>query len=256
MRVAVFGDAHGHAEALDAVIAAAEAHGARGAVVARRHDRPRARIPSTSSRARASAARVALMGNHDYGATGVGRPGPVRRARLAARCARSSSPASAWSGADSTGCARASPRPAATACSAGTAARATPCTSTSAHPTPPHASPPSAPRSASSAHARRGRLAPDAARRARRRGSASASRSISRRQVAAEPRRGRRARRRRGSAGSPTSTARRPTARSGCCSTSTSAPRPGGARPTTPRRRGGGRAPSGSTTPSRAQHGP
>src|SRR3954469_16440519 len=73
MLVAVFADAHAHAEALDAVIAAADAAGAEqlwslgdmigsgpdpGYVVARTRER----------------CWVALMGNHDYGATGSVEP--------------------------------------------------------------------------------------------------------------------------------------------------------------------------------------
>ena len=56
VRIAVFGDAHAHAEAFDAVIAAAERARRRGAVVARRHDRPRPRPRARRARARASAA--------------------------------------------------------------------------------------------------------------------------------------------------------------------------------------------------------
>jgi predicted phosphodiesterase len=71
--IAVFADAHAHAEALDAVIAAADASGAEalwslgdmvgggpdpGHVVARTRER----------------CSVALMGNHDYGATGSAEP--------------------------------------------------------------------------------------------------------------------------------------------------------------------------------------
>ena len=77
MRLAVFGDAHAHAEALEAVIAAAERAGVDGLwslgdmigggpdpahVVARTRER----------------CHVALMGNHDYGGDGVGRAVAVR----------------------------------------------------------------------------------------------------------------------------------------------------------------------------------
>ena len=74
MLVAVFGDAHGHAEALDAVIAAAEASGAEalwslGDMVGRGPD-----PEHVVARTRECCA-VALMGNHDYGATGSAEPG-------------------------------------------------------------------------------------------------------------------------------------------------------------------------------------
>ena len=69
MLVAVFGDAHAHADALEAVVRAAERR-RRGAVVAGRHDRRR---PGSGAR-RAADARALLawrcVGNHDYGATG------------------------------------------------------------------------------------------------------------------------------------------------------------------------------------------
>jgi predicted phosphodiesterase len=71
--VAVFGDAHGHAEALDAVIAAAEASGAEqlwslGDMIGRGPD-PEHVVDRTRERCA-----VALMGNHDYGATGSAEP--------------------------------------------------------------------------------------------------------------------------------------------------------------------------------------
>jgi len=67
--VAVFGDAHGHAEAFDAVIAAADASGAQelwslGDMVGGGPD-PEHVVAGTRERCA-----VALMGNHDYGATG------------------------------------------------------------------------------------------------------------------------------------------------------------------------------------------
>ena len=73
MRVAVFGDAHAHAEALDAVIAAAEEHGADelwslGDMIGRGPD-PEHVVARTRERCR-----VALMGNHDYAATGAAEP--------------------------------------------------------------------------------------------------------------------------------------------------------------------------------------
>ncbi len=69
MRLAVFGDVHAHAEALDAVIAAAERHGAEqlwslGDMVGGGPD-PEYAVARTRERCR-----VALMGNHDYGVTG------------------------------------------------------------------------------------------------------------------------------------------------------------------------------------------
>ena len=69
MLVAVFGDAHAHAEALDAVIEAAVATGvdelwSLGDMIGRGPDPDHA-----VARTRACCT-VALMGNHDYGATG------------------------------------------------------------------------------------------------------------------------------------------------------------------------------------------
>ena len=73
MVVAVFGDAHAHAEALDAVIGAAEASGAEelwslGDMIGRGPD-PEHAVTRTRERCA-----VALMGNHDYGATGSAEP--------------------------------------------------------------------------------------------------------------------------------------------------------------------------------------
>ena len=73
MVVAVFSDAHAHAEALDAVIAAAVADGADGLwslgdMVGQGPD-----PEHVVTRTRACCA-VALMGNHDYGATGSAPP--------------------------------------------------------------------------------------------------------------------------------------------------------------------------------------
>lgn len=73
MVVAVFGDAHAHAEALEAVIGAAEAHGAQelwslGDMIGRGPD-PEHVVARTRERCT-----VALMGNHDYGATGSAEP--------------------------------------------------------------------------------------------------------------------------------------------------------------------------------------
>jgi predicted phosphodiesterase len=96
MLVAVFGDAHAHAEALDAVIVAAERCGVQelwslGDMIGRGPD-PERVVARTRERCT-----VALMGNHDYGATGsvdpsrFGEPGSsafrsieLARARLAA----------------------------------------------------------------------------------------------------------------------------------------------------------------------------
>jgi predicted phosphodiesterase len=71
--VAVFGDAHAHGDALDAVVAAAEASGAEqlwslGDMIGRGPDPERA-VALTRERCA-----VALMGNHDYGATGSADP--------------------------------------------------------------------------------------------------------------------------------------------------------------------------------------
>jgi len=71
--VAVFADAHAHADALDAVLGAAEAHGAEelwslGDMIGRGAD-PEHVVTRTRERCT-----VALMGNHDYGATGSAEP--------------------------------------------------------------------------------------------------------------------------------------------------------------------------------------
>ena len=71
--VAVFGDAHAHAEAFDAVIGAAEACGVQelwslGDMTGRGPD-PEHVVARTRERCA-----VALMGNHDYGATGSAEP--------------------------------------------------------------------------------------------------------------------------------------------------------------------------------------
>jgi hypothetical protein len=73
VRVAVFGDAHAHADALDAVIAAAEARDVEqlwslGDMVGGGPD-PEQVVMRTRERCA-----VALLGNHDYGATGSGEP--------------------------------------------------------------------------------------------------------------------------------------------------------------------------------------
>ena len=127
MLVAVFGDAHAHGEALDAVIAAAELSGAEqlwslGDMIGRGPD-PEHVVTVTRERCR-----VALMGNHDYGATGSA--DPLRFGEPGSAAVRSIELArDRLAGPTSSGCARAGRPPAATACSAGTAARATRCTS-------------------------------------------------------------------------------------------------------------------------------
>jgi predicted phosphodiesterase len=73
MLVAVFGDAHAHSEALEAVIAAASDCGAEqlwslGDMIGRGPD-PERVVALTRERCA-----VALMGNHDYGATGSADP--------------------------------------------------------------------------------------------------------------------------------------------------------------------------------------
>src|SRR3954469_16958302 len=73
MVVAVFGDAHAHAEALEAVIDAAEASGAQalwslGDMIG---GGPDSGHVVTRTRERCA---VALMGNHDYAATGAAEP--------------------------------------------------------------------------------------------------------------------------------------------------------------------------------------
>src|SRR5687767_10795255 len=91
MLVAVFGDSHAHAEALDAVLAASDACGAEqlwslGDMVGGGPD-----AGHVVSRTR-EGCRVALLGNHDYGVTGsvdplrFGEPGSpaVRSLELAA----------------------------------------------------------------------------------------------------------------------------------------------------------------------------
>src|ERR1044072_3070372 len=92
MRLAVFGDAHAHGEALDAVIEAADSAGVQqlwslGDMIGRGPD-PEHVVERTRERCA-----VALVGNHDYGATGsvdplrFGEPGSaaVRSIELAAR---------------------------------------------------------------------------------------------------------------------------------------------------------------------------
>jgi predicted phosphodiesterase len=91
--VAVFADAHAHAEAFDAVLAAAEASGAEqlwslGDMIGRGPD-PGHVVAGTRERCT-----VALMGNHDYGATGsaepsrFGAPGSPAVRSLELACAR------------------------------------------------------------------------------------------------------------------------------------------------------------------------
>src|SRR5690349_8674392 len=92
MLVAVFGDAHAHAEALEAVIEAADVAGARecwslGDMVGGGPDPARA-VALTRERCT-----VALAGNHDYGATGsvdplrLGKPGSAAYRSIELACA-------------------------------------------------------------------------------------------------------------------------------------------------------------------------
>ena len=101
MRVAVFGDAHAHAEALEAVMAAAEASGAEqlwslGDMVGGGPD-PERVVALTRERCR-----VALVGNHDYGATGsvdpsrLGEPGSAGYRSIEYARARLGEPDIAW----------------------------------------------------------------------------------------------------------------------------------------------------------------
>src|SRR5262245_11456 len=95
MLLAVFGDAHGHADALAAVLAAAEQAGAEqlwslGDMIGGGPD-PERVVSLTRERCR-----VALLGNHDYAATGsvelhrLARPGsPAYRSLELARAALS-----------------------------------------------------------------------------------------------------------------------------------------------------------------------
>ena len=150
MVVAVFGDAHGHAEALDAVIGAAEACDAQelwslGDMIGARSG------PRACGDPHARALRGGADGQPRLRRDGIGRAHPVRRAGLAGRAVDRARPRPARAAPTSSGCVRASPRRAAARCSSGTAARATPCTSTSAHPTRQPASRSSAPSSGWSA---------------------------------------------------------------------------------------------------------
>jgi hypothetical protein len=112
----VFGDAHAHAEALDAVIGAAEACVLQelwslGDMTGRGPD-PAHVVARTRERCA-----TALMGNHDYGATGSAEPtraARTSRARTAVRCGpgraaphmrRACSSHGASSGREAAGCA-------------------------------------------------------------------------------------------------------------------------------------------------------
>jgi predicted phosphodiesterase len=99
--VAVFGDAHAHADAFDAVVAAAEAAGAQelwslGDMVGRGPD-PEHVVARTRERCS-----VALLGNHDYGATGsaeptrFGEPGSPAVRSIELACDRLSDAELAW----------------------------------------------------------------------------------------------------------------------------------------------------------------
>jgi hypothetical protein len=96
--VAVFGDAHAHAEALEAVIAAADAAGAEqlwslGDMVGGGPD------PERVVRLTRERCAVALVGNHDYGATGAVEPsrlGPVAQRSIELARERLSDDDVAW----------------------------------------------------------------------------------------------------------------------------------------------------------------
>lgn len=98
MLVAVFGDAHAHAEALDAVLAAAQASGADelwslGDMVGGGPDPEHA-----VARTRACCT-VALLGNHDYGATGsveASRLGPAAERSIELASSRLAEDELAW----------------------------------------------------------------------------------------------------------------------------------------------------------------
>jgi predicted phosphodiesterase len=99
--VAVFGDAHAHAEALDAVIGAAERAGAEelwslGDMIGSGPD------PEHAVRRTRERCRVALVGNHDYGATGsvdptrFGDPGSPAVRSIELACERLAGADIAW----------------------------------------------------------------------------------------------------------------------------------------------------------------
>ena len=87
MRLAVFGDAHAHAEALDAVLAAADRAGvdalwSLGDMIGGGPD------PAHVVRATRERCHVALMGNHDYAATGSVEPSRLGGAAASLELAR------------------------------------------------------------------------------------------------------------------------------------------------------------------------
>ena len=101
MLVAVFGDAHAHADALDAVIRSAEAAGAQelwslGDMVGGGPD------PEHAVRLTRERCTVALLGNHDYGATGsvelsrLGSPGSAGLRSIELACERLDEADVAW----------------------------------------------------------------------------------------------------------------------------------------------------------------
>jgi predicted phosphodiesterase len=98
LRVAVFADAHGHADALDAVLAAAVASGADqlwslGDMLG---GGPDPELTLAATRERCS---VALVGNHDYGATGsveASRLGPAAERSIELAHERLSADDIAW----------------------------------------------------------------------------------------------------------------------------------------------------------------
>ena len=87
MRLAVFGDAHAHAEALDAVLAAADRAGvdalwSLGDMIGGGPD------PAHVVRTTRERCHVALMGNHDYAATGSVEPSRLGNAAASLELAR------------------------------------------------------------------------------------------------------------------------------------------------------------------------
>jgi predicted phosphodiesterase len=87
MRLAVFGDVHAHADALDAVLAAAERAGvdalwSLGDMIGGGPD------PAHVVRVTRERCRLALMGNHDYAATGAVDPSRLGDARRSLELAR------------------------------------------------------------------------------------------------------------------------------------------------------------------------
>ena len=241
MVVAVFADVHGHADALEAVLAAAEASRRRPTPVAGRHDRAAARTPSTWSGAHARAVRGRADGQPRLRRHGIapsrrrfGEPGSpaVRSIELARErlseadldWMRTRRPAARRGDVQ---CWHGGPRNAVHEYVG--ASNAADCLAVQ--------------RAGLGlvAHTHVARCLASSARGAVRIRRRRAARSR-RRQVAAESRGGRRAGAVARAAGGTRSTARRPTARGGSCSISSGGRRPGSARRTTPRLRARGRA--------------